>query len=86
MYAHLTARDNIGFPLALRKVPKPDCDREVEAEATHLGIRALLGKMPAELSARRRHSVATARALEHQCRVLLMDEPRAPETATARWN
>jgi ABC-type sugar transport system ATPase subunit len=46
LYAHLTARDNIGFPLALRKVPKPDCDREVEAEATHLGIRALLGKMP----------------------------------------
>ncbi len=84
LYTHLSVRDNIGFPLAMRKVPKPDADREVEAEASQLGIRALLGKMPRELSAGHQHSVATARALVKESRVLLMDEPLATLDARIR--
>lgn len=84
LYSHLDARTNIGFPLAMRKVPKPDSDREVEAEAVHLGIRALLPKMPGELSAGHRQSVATARALVQESRVLLMDEPLATLDAKIR--
>ncbi|MDH3260881.1 MAG: ABC transporter ATP-binding protein [Acidimicrobiia bacterium] len=84
LYSHLTAQENIRFPLAVRKVPKPEGDREIEAGATHLGIRALLGKMPAELSAGHRHSVATARALIQESRVLLMDEPLASLDAKIR--
>lgn len=77
LYTHLSARDNIRFPLARRKVSKQDSDREVEAGAAHLGIRLLLERMPGELSAGHRHSVATARALVRDSRVLLMDEPLA---------
>jgi ABC-type sugar transport system ATPase subunit len=77
LYSHLSARDNIRFPLARRKVPKPDSDREVEAGAAHLGIRSLLEKMPGELSDGHRHTVATARALIRDSRVLLLDEPLA---------
>ena len=77
LYSHLTARDNIRFPLAVRKVPESDSDGQVEGEAVRLGIRALLGRMPAELSAGHRHSVATGRALVRESRVLLMDEPLA---------
>jgi multiple sugar transport system ATP-binding protein len=84
LYPHLTARNNIRFPLAMRRVSKPDTDREVEVGATNLGIRALLGKMPAELSAGHRHSVATARALVQESNVLLMDEPLASLDAKIR--
>jgi multiple sugar transport system ATP-binding protein len=84
LYTHLTARANIGFPLAMRKVPKPDSDRDVEAGAAQLGIRALLGKMPTELSAGHQHAVATARALVHESRILLMDEPLASLDAKIR--
>jgi multiple sugar transport system ATP-binding protein len=84
LYSHFTVRDNIRFPLAMRKVPKGESDREVEAGAAQLGIRALLGKMPAELSAGHRHAVVTARALIQAARVLLMDEPLAALDAKIR--
>jgi multiple sugar transport system ATP-binding protein len=84
LYAHLTARDNIRFPLTMRRMPKSESDREVEAEAAELGIRALLGKMPAELSEGHRHSVATARALVQERALLLMDEPLASLDAKIR--
>jgi ABC-type sugar transport system ATPase subunit len=84
LYTHLSARENIRFPLARRKLTKDDSDREVEAEAEQLGIRALLEKMPGQLSAGHRHSVATARALVREARVLLMDEPLAMLDAQIR--
>lgn len=84
LYTHLSARENIRFPLARRKVSKQDSDRVVEAGAAQIGIRALLGKMPGELSAGHRHSVATARALVRESRVLLMDEPLALLDAKVR--
>ena len=84
LYTHLSARDNIKFPLARRRVPKEESEREVEAGATQLGIRALLERMPRELSAGHKHSVATARALVRECRVLLMDEPLALLDAQVR--
>ena len=84
LYSHLTARDNIRFPLTMRKVPRSEGDRKVEAEAAQLGIQALLGKMPSELSAGHRHSVATARALVQESAVLLLDEPLASLDAKIR--
>jgi ABC-type sugar transport system ATPase subunit len=84
LYTHLRARDNIRFPLVQRKVPREESDREVEAEAAHLGIGALLEKMPGQLSAGHQHSVATARALVREARVLLMDEPLAMLDAQTR--
>lgn len=84
LYTHLKARENIRFPLAQRKVPREESDRDVEAEAAHLGIGALLERMPGELSAGHQHSVATARALVRDARVLLMDEPLAMLDAQTR--
>ena len=84
LYGHFSARENIRFPLMVRKVPKADSDRDVEAEAAQLGIGVLLGRMPSELSAGHRHSVATARALVQKSRILLMDEPLATLDAQIR--
>jgi ABC-type sugar transport system ATPase subunit len=84
LYAHFNVRDNIGFPLAARRVPRKESHQVVEAEAAHLGIRALLGRMPSELSAGHQHSVAAARALIKASHVLLMDEPLASLDAKIR--
>lgn len=84
LYAHMSARENIRFPLVVRKVPKRQSDRHVEGEAQHLGIGALLGKRPGELSAGHRHAVATARALIRESRAFLLDEPLASLDAQAR--
>lgn len=84
LYTHLTVRENIGFPLATRRVPRKETDQEVEAEAEHLGIRALLDQIPSRLSAGHQHTVATARALIQASHVLLMDEPLASLDAKIR--
>ena len=84
LYSHFDVRKNIGFPLDVRKVPRLESDREIEAGASQLGIQALLGKMPAELSAGHQSSVATARALVRESHVLLMDEPLASLDAKIR--
>jgi multiple sugar transport system ATP-binding protein len=39
LYPHLTVRDNIGFGLALRKVPKDEMRKQVEEAARVLGLR-----------------------------------------------
>ena len=71
----LTVRDNIALPRRLLGLPLDD---ELARELPQaLGITALLGKMPAELSIGERQRVAIARALAHHPELLLADEPTA---------
>ena len=42
LYPHMTVRDNIGFPLRMQNVPKPERRRRVESAAELLGIGELL--------------------------------------------
>ena len=77
LYPHLTAFDNIAFPLRLkRRHLGPDEIRGlVERTAGALGISALLGRRPGELSGGQRQRVALGRALVRQPSVFLLDEP-----------
>ena len=75
LYPHMTVRQNLEFPLELRKVPKDEMDRRVNEAAEILGITEYLGRKPKALSGGQRQRVAIGRAIVREPKVLLMDEP-----------
>ena len=75
LYPHMTVRQNIGFPLTLRKLPKDEIDRLVDQAADILGITEYLERKPKALSGGQRQRVAIGRAIVREPRLLLMDEP-----------
>lgn len=75
LYPHMTVFDNMAFGLKLRKVPKEDIKRRVEAAAQTLGIELLLKRRPRELSGGQRQRVALGRAIVREPKVFLFDEP-----------
>ena len=75
LYAHLTVRNNIGFPLKARGMPKDEIARRVEDVAERTGLKALLDRKPSALSGGQQQRVAIARALVRKPKVFLFDEP-----------
>jgi len=84
LFPHLTAFDNIAFPLTVRKTPKPEIDKRVKEVAELLGIRHLLDRKPKQLSGGEQQRVALARAIVRQPDVFLMDEPLSSVDASMR--
>jgi ABC-type sugar transport system ATPase subunit len=75
IFSTMTVREQIGFPLVIRSVSRPDRDRRVAELAELLGISPLLDRKPAGLSGGERQRVALGRALSFRPRVLCLDEP-----------
>jgi len=75
LYPHMTAYENIAFPLRIKKLPRNEIDRRVKEVAEALGISDLLHRKPAHMSGGQQQRVAVARALVKQPDVLLLDEP-----------
>ncbi len=75
LYPHMTVRDNLAFPLKLRKVPQAEIDQKVDEAAEILGITEYLDRRPKALSGGQRQRVAIGRAIVREPKVLLMDEP-----------
>ncbi len=75
LYSHMTARQNISFPLQAAGLPKAEVAKRVEEVATMLRIRHLLDMRPGNLSGGDQQRVALARALVRQPAAFLMDEP-----------
>ncbi|MCL2543285.1 MAG: sn-glycerol-3-phosphate ABC transporter ATP-binding protein UgpC [Nocardioidaceae bacterium] len=75
LYPHLTVRDNIGFGLELRKVPKAERNKRVEDAARLLGLADYLDRKPRNLSGGQRQRVAMGRAIVREPQAFLMDEP-----------
>ena len=75
LYPHMTVRENIAFPLKLRKVGKAEIDQRVNQAAEILGITEYLDRKPKALSGGQRQRVAIGRAIVREPKVLLMDEP-----------
>jgi multiple sugar transport system ATP-binding protein len=75
LYPHMTVRENLGFALELRRMPRPEIRRTVDEAAATLGLTALLERKPKALSGGQRQRVALGRALVRKPAAFLFDEP-----------
>ena len=75
LYPHMSVRENIGFPLDVAGVKRPEIARRVREMAERLGIEHLLDRKPKELSGGQRQRVALGRALVRRPALCLLDEP-----------
>ncbi|MFN0039015.1 MAG: ABC transporter ATP-binding protein [Burkholderiales bacterium] len=75
LYPHLSAYENIAFPLRAMNESKETVDKRVREAAKALRIEHLLGKRPSALSGGDLQRVAIGRALVRRPKALLMDEP-----------
>lgn len=84
LYPHLSAFDNIAFPLKAAGMSKAEIARRVKAVAAILQIESLLESMPSAMSAGDMQRVSMARALVREPKALLMDEPMGTLDAKLR--
>ena len=75
LYPHMSAQDNIGFPLRMRREEKARIRERVAHTAGRLDIGGLLERRPRQLSGGQRQRVALGRAIVREPRAFLMDEP-----------
>ncbi|MCF7547725.1 ABC transporter ATP-binding protein [Pseudonocardia sp. WMMC193] len=75
LFPHMTAAENVAFPLRQRKVAKPEAARRVREalELVHLGAHG--DRLPSQLSGGQQQRVALARAFVFAPRAMLLDEP-----------
>jgi multiple sugar transport system ATP-binding protein len=75
LYPHLTVDENLAFGLKIRKTPADQLLERVKRAARSMGLPAILGRKPQELSAGQRQQAAIGRAIAQRPNVFLMDEP-----------
>jgi multiple sugar transport system ATP-binding protein len=75
LYSHMTAWENIAFPLQAQGMMRHDIKQRVDDVAQMLQIEHLLDARPGSLSGGDQQRVALARALVRRPAAFLMDEP-----------
>lgn len=75
LYPHMTAFENIAFPLRAFKTPDKEVREKVKAVAKVLRIEHLLAKKPSSLAGGDLQRVTIGRALVRRPKAMLMDEP-----------
>jgi spermidine/putrescine ABC transporter ATP-binding subunit len=75
LFPHMTAGDNVGYGLKMRKLPKAEIAKRVSEALALVKLTGLEGRKPRQLSGGEQQRVALARALVIRPKVLLLDEP-----------
>jgi len=75
LYPHMTAYENIAFPLRTQKMPKKTVHDEVMQAAELLKIKHILTTKPRALSGGDQQRIALGRALVRRPKAFLLDEP-----------
>jgi putative spermidine/putrescine transport system ATP-binding protein len=75
LFPHLDVRRNVGFGLAMRRVPRTEIARRVDEALGLVRLREQAGKLPGQMSGGQQQRVAIARAIVIEPPVVLMDEP-----------
>jgi len=71
----MTIKENIILPLSLAKVNHREIEKRAEEVAKSLGISNILNKYPYEVSGGQKQRTAAARAIIHEPKLILADEP-----------
>ena len=71
----LSAAENVGLPMRLRKAPTAEREERVAHLLDLVGLSAHAAQRPSELSGGQQQRVAIARALANRPRLLIADEP-----------
>ena len=75
LFPHMTAAQNVAFPLEQRKVTKDEISRRVTSALSSVHLEEFAARLPRQLSGGQQQRVAVARSIVYNPRVLLMDEP-----------
>ncbi len=84
LFPHMTAEDNIAFPLVVKHTPKEEVEKRVKEVSSLLKISHLLKRKPKEMSGGEQQRVALGRAIVKKPNVFLMDEPLSNLDAALR--
>ncbi|WP_329173055.1 ABC transporter ATP-binding protein [Streptomyces sp. NBC_01477] len=84
LFPHLTVWANIAFGLKMKKTPKAEIDRRVDAVLRLVRLTEQARKHPGQLSGGQQQRVAIARAIVLEPPLVLMDEPLSNLDAALR--
>ena len=75
LFPHMSARRNVGFGLAMRRVPRAEAEERIAEALALVRLTAQADKLPGQMSGGQQQRVAIARAVVIRPPVVLMDEP-----------